>query len=62
MTHEQLVLSVLTLEAKHIDTIAAETGLSIRDTSAALHYLMMANEITSEPGMRYKKEGEPAKT
>lgn len=62
MTHEEIILSVLTTEPKHIDTIAAESGLSKQDTSAALMILLMDGEILSEPGMRYKKESDPAKT
>ena len=61
MTHEEIILSVLTTEAKHIDTIVKETGLSPRDTSAALTYLLLAGEVLSEPGMKYKKGGDPAK-
>lgn len=62
MTHEEIIISVLTTEAKHIDTIAAETGLSIRDTSAGLAYLLLDGKILSEPGMRYKKESDTANT
>ncbi len=61
MTPEEIILSVLTAEAKHIDTIHAESGLSKQDTSAALVYLLMDGKILSETGMRYKKESAPAK-
>ena len=57
MTNEQIILSVLTAEAKHIDAIHRESGLSKQDTSAALIILLMDGEILSEPGMRYKTPG-----
>ena len=55
MTHEQIVLSVLTAEPKHIDTIVHETGLSPRDVSATLMILLLSGKVVSEPGMMYKR-------